>query len=85
MTLDREFGGFGYYADPAPGKSAAVRAPLWFLSLLPWAPTLARLARRRRRARRAARGLCPACGYDLRASDGRCPECGAAALGKPGD
>jgi hypothetical protein len=28
--------------------------------------------------RRKAQGLCPDCGYDLRATRGQCPECGAA-------
>ena len=30
-----------------------------------------------RAAARQSKGLCPTCGYDVRASTGRCPECGA--------
>jgi hypothetical protein len=40
------------------------------------AATRAMLLQRRRRAR-AREGLCPACGYDVRATPERCPECGA--------
>jgi hypothetical protein len=48
---------------------------LFSLAPLLW---LERGRRRRRAARRAKSGLCPVCGYDLRASPGRCPECGVA-------
>ena len=51
----------------------------WVLagSLAVLGAVLLALAWRRRRWVRAHPGLCPACGYDLRASPERCPECGA--------
>ena len=39
-------------------------------------PALTLFRRSRHRLRRS-RGLCPYCGYDLRATPGRCPECGS--------
>jgi hypothetical protein len=50
--------------------------PLWSLALLLGALPCRRLLRSRRRRTRLRGNLCPACGYDLRATPGRCPECG---------
>jgi hypothetical protein len=56
------------------------RQPIWAVAALTGAPGVIVLSTRLWRIRRTRvarrKGLCPACGYDLRASPGRCPECG---------
>jgi hypothetical protein len=57
--------------------------PKWFV-LLVMAVPVAGLAAARFLRRRRGSGLCPECGYDLRASPEQCPECGTMAAARPG-
>jgi hypothetical protein len=67
-------------------KVRYVVVPWWMLALatsvlpLCWAGRL--WLRRSRRRRRIRHGLCPSCGYDLRATPDGCPECGTASSGR---
>jgi hypothetical protein len=71
------------YVAAAPGYRLAF--PHWSIvmatSLLPAARLRSMLRAFRRRQRLP--GLCPTCGYDLRATPDRCPECGTAADAPP--
>jgi hypothetical protein len=53
-----------------------VRVPHWAVAAVLLVPPAVWLLRHRASRRRLRLGLCPACGYDLRATPGRCPECG---------
>jgi hypothetical protein len=53
-----------------------VIVPMWLPALLLTLPTAVTVRSRRRRKANARAGLCPQCGYDLRATPTRCPECG---------
>jgi hypothetical protein len=71
------FLGFGFgFVDVAALKFRAVGIPHWFLALL-FAILPMFHVRAILRSRKCDRkGLCPKCGYDLRATPDRCPECG---------
>jgi hypothetical protein len=62
--------------SPPSSPVRAVIVPFWFLEALFFLPVVF-IGRRYWHVRqRLHRGLCPACGYDLRATPQRCPECG---------
>jgi hypothetical protein len=80
-----------YDEDPLRMHGRMVWVPHWLLLLLFGLTPAARAVAAARRSLRRANGLCPRCGYDLRATPGRCPECGAEAAewrsggGAPGE
>ena len=61
------------YADRRNHAAWSLSLSYLYIPLLPL-PLLALLYLFPTRRRRS--GLCPSCGYDLRATPGRCPECG---------
>jgi hypothetical protein len=56
--------------------------PLWVLILPLSIPTLLAWRSREIERHRKRAGLCPSCGYDLRATTARCPECGTVTVAK---
>ena len=59
-----------------PGGAVRLGVPFWLPLALAATPPLWWLIQRIEWRRRRTRGLCPDCGYDLRATPDRCPECG---------
>jgi hypothetical protein len=67
---------YGFRYSRWSDGSAELGVPLWFAAAAFAALCLGMRTLARRSGRTAPAGLCPACGYDLRATPDRCPECG---------
>ena len=81
LVADRGGVGVIWFSPSRPG-GLTVRLPyIVAVPVLALLPALAGLRSRREALgrRRTRSGLCPGCGYDLRATPGRCPECGTLA------
>jgi hypothetical protein len=60
-----------------------VRVPYWAMAVAAGIAPALWLIHARSRRKRLRSSLCPACGYDLRASPERCPECGTVSVPPP--
>jgi hypothetical protein len=74
-AIRRSYSGASYTGPPT-FVCRDLYVPLWQLLLPALATPLVIAAHIARRRRGVRAGLCPSCGYDLRASPDRCPECG---------
>ncbi len=72
-----------FFAGEPPYPYRVIVIPHWSLALLTALAPARQLNALRISRRRRRRALCPACGYDLRATPGRCPECGTAVKPAP--
>ena len=66
-----------------PPPYIVIAVPYYAITLVLLLGLMTQITRLNRLLKRGGHGLCPSCGYDLRATPGRCPECGLVPAAAP--